>query len=60
LLEKFPASKIRAKKLLKRFFGFGMISPAKLVVGLVSAESSRNCAPQQYRPPAEFSLELSD
>jgi hypothetical protein len=45
---------------LKRFFGFGMISPAKLVVGLVSAESSRNCAPQQYRPPAEFSLELSD
>jgi hypothetical protein len=41
-------------------FGLRMISRQKSVVGLVSAESSRECAPQQCRHPAEFGPELSD
>jgi hypothetical protein len=40
-------------------FGFRMISRPKLAFGLLSAESSRKCAPQQCRRPAEFGLELS-
>jgi hypothetical protein len=41
-------------------FGFGMISRLKQAAGLLSAESPRECAPQQCRRPAELGLKLSD